>query len=99
LPDQFQGLVRITSTGSLGVSVFRCTYNAQGDFLYTPTPAVNETVALPVGNLSFPMIAAGAGYNTQLVLFGVSGQAGTGDLLFINKDGVPRSGSSLGVAP
>jgi hypothetical protein len=99
LPEQFQGTVRITSTAAIGVSVFRCTYNAQGEFLYTPTPAVNETAAMPTGNLSFPMVAAGAGYNTQLVLFGSAGQAGTGDLLFINKDGVPRSGSSLGVAP
>jgi hypothetical protein len=99
LPDQFQGLVRITSTASLGVTVFRCRYNAQGEFLYTPTPAVNEAVAPATANLAFPMVAAGAGYNTQLVLFGAAGQSGTGDLLFLSKDGVPRTGSSLGVAP
>jgi hypothetical protein len=98
LPDQFQGLVRITSTAALGVSVFRCTYNAQGDFLYTPTPAVNEGVTPANGNLAFPMVATGAGYNTQLVLFGAAGQSGSGDLLFISKDGVPQTGSSLGVA-
>ena len=99
LPEQFRGLVRITSSASLGVSVFRCTYNAQGDFLYTPTPAVNEAVAAANSNLAFPMVATGAGYNTQLILFGAAGQAGAGDLLFISNNGVPRTGSSLGVAP
>jgi hypothetical protein len=99
VPDQFQGLVRITSTASMGVSVFRCTYNAQGEFLYTPTPAVNEAATPANGNMAFPMVAAGAGYNTQLVLFGAAGQSGSGDLLFMSKDGVPRTGSSLGIMP
>jgi hypothetical protein len=99
LPAEFQGLIRVTSTGAVGLSVFRCTYNALGDFLYTPTPAVNEANAASAGSLSFPLVAAGAGYDTKVVLFGAAGQAGSGDLLFVSKDGVPRTGTSLGVAP
>jgi hypothetical protein len=95
LPDNFKGLIRVTSTGPVAVSVFRCTYNSFGDFLYTPTPPVNEANA-PTST-AFPMVATGGGYETHLVLFGPSGQAGSGDILFVSKDGVPRTGSGMGI--
>jgi hypothetical protein len=73
--------------------------NVSGDFLFASTPPQNETASLPLSGLAFPLIAAGAGYDTQVVLFGQSGQSGSGDMLFVSRDGVPQTASGLGVAP
>jgi hypothetical protein len=99
LPENFQGLIRVTSTGPIGVAIFRYTNNSSGEFLYTSTPAINEASTPDSAGLGFPMVATGGGYDTQLVVFGPSGQAGSGDMLFVSKDGVPKTGSSLGIAP
>ena len=97
LPEQFVGQLRVTSSAPIAVTAFRTKYNGQGDFMFTPTAVVNE--ASPPTGLMFPLVATGNGYDTQLVLFGPAGQAGAGEMLFYSKDGVIRTGSSLGIAP
>jgi hypothetical protein len=67
--------------------------------LFASTPSQNEAASLPSAGLAFPLVASGAGYDTQVILFGQSGQSGTGEMMFISKDGVPQTASSLGVAP
>jgi len=99
LESGFKGLLRVTSSAPVGFTGFRCMTNTAGDFLFASTPPQNEMASLPSGGLAFPLIASGAGYDTQVILFGESGQAGTGDLLFVSKDGVPQTASGLGVAP
>jgi hypothetical protein len=70
-------------------------YNADGQFMFTSTPVLNEANASPSGGLTFPLVAAGAGYDTQLVLYGRSGQSGEGEIQVISRDGVPQTTSSL----
>jgi hypothetical protein len=97
LPEQFVGQLRVTSSAPIAVAAFRTKYNAQGDFMFTPTAVVNE--ASPPTGLTFPLVASGNGYDTQLILFGPAGQGGAGEMMFYSKDGVIRTGSSLGIAP
>jgi hypothetical protein len=99
LQSGFKGLLRVSSSAPIGFTGFRCMANSSGDFIFASTPPQNETASLPSVGLAFPLIAAGAGYDTQVVLFGQSGQAGTGDMLFVSKDGVPQTATGLGVAP
>jgi len=99
LRDGFQGLLRVTSSDPLGLVTLRCMYNTDGKFMMTSTPTLNESAAAPTTALSFPMVASGAGYDTQLVLFGRSGQAGEGEVIVLSKDGVPQTPSSLGIVP
>jgi hypothetical protein len=95
----FRGLLRVTASAPIGFATFRSTTNASGDFLFASTPSQNEAASLPSAGLAFPLVASGAGYDTQVILFGQSGQSGTGEMMFISKDGVPQTASSLGVAP
>jgi hypothetical protein len=99
LQSGFKGLLRVSSSAPIGFTGFRCMSNSSGDFIFASTPPQNETASQPSGGLAFPLIAAGAGYDTQVVLFGQSGQAGSGDMLFVSRDGVPQTASGLGVAP
>jgi hypothetical protein len=99
LKDGFQGLLHVTSSSPIGFAALHCMYNAAGQFMYTSTPPLNEGTAASSAALAFPLVAAGAGYDTQLVLFGRSGQAGEGEVLMVSKDGVPQTTSSVGIAP
>src|SRR5262249_38590898 len=51
LPDPFQGVLRVSTVSSAGISVvgLRGRYNERGDFLITTTPPTNESAALPTG--------------------------------------------------
>jgi hypothetical protein len=98
LASGFKGLLRVSSSAPIGFTGFRCMSNSSGDFLFASTPPQNEATSLPSTGLAFPLVAAGAGYDTQVVLFGQSGQSGSGEMLFISKDGVPQTASSLGIS-
>jgi hypothetical protein len=87
-PDEFQGLVRLTSTSPIAVSGLRGRYNERGDFLITTTPPWNEAGSLPNSELVFPHIVNGGGYSTQLILLGPSVN---GELWFLSKDGILQS--------
>jgi len=99
LNDGFQGLLRLTSSGPVALATLRCMYNAEGQFVYTSTPALNEATAATTTALAFPLVVSGAGYDTQFVLYGKTGQAGEGEMLIVSKDGVPQTATSLGIVP
>jgi len=98
LESGFKGLLRVSSSAPIGFTGFRCMSNSSGDFLFASTPPQNEATSLPSTGLAFPLVASGAGYDTQVVLFGQSGQSGSGEMLFISKDGVPQTASGLGIS-
>jgi phosphodiesterase/alkaline phosphatase D-like protein len=98
LESGFRGLLRLTSSAPVGLTVLRCMANSSGDFLFASTPAHNESIALPLTGIAFPLIATGAGYDTQVILFGQSGQGGTGEMMFLSRDGAPVIASELGVS-
>ena len=99
LGDGFKGLIHVTSSGPVAFAVLHCMYNADGQFMFTSTPVLNEANASPSGGLTFPLVAAGAGYDTQLVLYGRSGQSGEGEIQVMSRDGIPQTTSSLGIVP
>jgi len=88
LPEQFQGLVRLTSSSPIVVNGLRGRYNERGDFLTTTTPPWNEATAPSNAETVFPHIVDGGGYSTQLILLGPSV---AGKLWFLSKDGVLQS--------
>ena len=86
----FQGVLRITTTSTAGLSVvgLRGRTNERGDFLITTTAPVNENAPASTAELFFPHFADGGGYTTQFILFGGSPtQLPEGALLFVNQSG------------
>jgi hypothetical protein len=93
LPDPFQGLLRISTPASTGISMvgLRGRYNERNDFLITTTPPANESAATSA-ELFFPHFASGGGYTTQLVLFnGTADQSSAGLIRFVSQSGQPLS--------
>ncbi len=90
LPAPFQGVLRISTTASRGVSVvgLRSRYNERNEFLITTTSPVNESSTPISTDLLFPHLADGGGFATQFVLFsGSSAQTASGTLQFFTQGG------------
>jgi len=90
LPLPLQGVLRVSSSTSAGISVvgLRGRYNERGDFLITTTPPSNEAVAASTTELFYPHIADGGGYTTQFVLFnGSTDQSSSGIIHFFTQSG------------
>jgi hypothetical protein len=97
--DGFQGFLRVTSSSPVAFASLRCMYNAEGQFVFTTTPVLNEATAATTTALAFPFVVSGAGYDTQFVLYGKTGHAGEGEMLIVSKDGIPQAATSLGIVP
>jgi hypothetical protein len=83
LASAFQGVLRITSATPITVAGLRFRTNERAEFLITATAAADESAsAAPF----FPYWIDGAGYSTQLVLFG---PATSGAVLFHDPAGNP----------
>lgn len=92
LPTPFQGVLRIASTTTAGISVvgLRGRSNERNDFLITTSPPVNENTPASTAELVFPHFADGGGYTTQFILFsGSAGQSADGRLRFFTQSGQP----------
>ena len=88
LPAEFQGVVRVSSEGSLSVVGVRCRYNERSDLLVTVMPAVHEATTPSTAPLYFPHIVDSGGYTTQFVLFtGQSGSASSGTIRLFSQGG------------
>jgi hypothetical protein len=94
LPTPFRGVLRISTTSSVGLNVvgLRTRVNERGEFLITTTVPVNENTfsgSQAWGPL-FPHLADGGGFTTQIVLFsGSAGQAASGIIEFSSQTGQP----------
>ena len=83
LPSSFQGVLRISTSSSLGISVIglRSRNNERNDFLITTIPVANENTAASSSEMLFPHLADGGGYTTKFILFsGSAGQSSNGNL-------------------
>ena len=90
LPEEFSGLLRVTSTSEIAIVGLRGRTNQRGDFLITTTPPSNEADTPTSGDAFFPHIADSGGWATQFVLFsGTSEQTSSGALSFIGQNGLP----------
>ena len=97
LPDNFSGVVRVTSTAEVAIVGLRLRVNERGELKMTTTPPSNETGPSTTAERFFPHIADSGGWSTQFILFsGTAGQASSGTLRFIDASGQPLA---LGVSP
>ena len=88
LPDDFSGVLRITSSSEIAMVGLRGRTNERSDFLLTTTPPSNEADASTSADLFFPQIADSGGWTTQFVVFsGTTGQASAGTLQFLDQNG------------
>ena len=94
LPMPFKGVLRISS-GNANIAVLgvRSRWNERGDFIFTTTPATNES-APTHSTLVFPQIVDGGGYTTQFITFsGTPAEPPSGNLQLFT-----QSGGSLGIS-
>ena len=89
LPTPFQGVLRITTTSTAGLSIvgLRSRTNSRGDFLITTTSPVDENATASTAEQLFPHFADGGGWSTQFILFAGSGTTTGGDLRFLSQAG------------
>ena len=90
LPDNFSGVVRVTSTVEVAIVGLRLRVNERGELKVTTTAPSNETAASTTAETFFPHIADSGGWSTQFILFsGTAGQAAAGTLSFFDYTGQP----------
>ncbi len=89
LTTPFQGVLRITTTSTAGVSIvgLRSRTNSRGDFLITTTSPVDENAGASTAEQLFPHFADGGGWSTQFILCGGSSASTSGDLGFFSQSG------------
>jgi sugar lactone lactonase YvrE len=87
VPVPFQGVLRISSPTPISAVGLRGRYNERAEFLITTTAPVSEAVPPGSGNLFFPHFADSAGYTTQFILFGGSGESSSGRLRLVSQSG------------
>ena len=103
LPNNFSGVLRVTSTADVAIVGLRLRINARGELKMTTTPPSNETDPPTTADRFFPHIVDSAGWSTQFILFsGTAGQTSPGTLSFIDTAGelwdLPTRDSSSGGA-
>ena len=90
LPDNFSGVLRVTSTADVAIVALRLRINKRGEVKITTTPPSNETDASTTAETFFPHIVDSGGWSTQFILFsGTAGQTAAGTLSFIDASGQP----------
>ena len=90
LPDNFSGVLRVTSTAEVAIVGLRLRINERGEVKITTTPPSNETDASATAETFFPHIVDSGGWSTQFIVFsGTAGQAASGTLSFIDASGQP----------
>ena len=88
LPENFSGVLRVTSTADVAIVGLRLRYNDRGELKMTTTPPSNETDPPTKAYLYFPHIVDSAWWSTQFILFNrFAGQTSYGALSFIDADG------------
>ena len=90
LPDNFSGVVRVTSTVEVAIVGLRLRVNERGELKVTTTPPSNETGPSTTAETFFPHIVDSGGWSTQFILFsGTAGQSAAGTLSFFDYTGQP----------
>ena len=90
LPDNFSGVVRVSSAADVATVGLRLRVNVRGELKVTTTPPSNEMGPSTTAETFFPHIVDSGGWSTQFALFsGTPGQASAGTLAFIDASGQP----------
>jgi hypothetical protein len=86
LPDQFTGVLDISSNSPFAALTLRSLINERGDFLLTTFPIADYNL-VPPSPLVFPQIADGGGYQTQIILISTSNGAASFALSYFDNAG------------
>ena len=90
LPDNFSGVLRVTSTADVAIVALRLRVNEKGEIKVTTLAPSNEMDPSTLADRFFPHLADSGGWSTQFILFsGTAGQASSGTLTFIDVFGQP----------
>ena len=88
LPDNFSGVLRVTSTTEVAIVGLRLRVNERGELKVTTTPPSNEMAPATTAETVFPHIVDSGGWSTQFILFsGTAGQGASGTLSFFDYTG------------
>ena len=97
LPDNFSGMLRVTSTADVAIVALRLRVNEKGEIKVTTLAPSNEMDPSVSEDSFFSHLADSGGWSTQFILFsGTAGQASSGTLTFIDTQGEPLD---LSVSP
>ena len=90
LPDNFSGVLRVTSTADVAIVALRLRVNENAEIKVTTLAPSNEMDPSTLADRFFPHLADSGGWSTQFILFsGTAGQASSGTLTFIDAFGQP----------
>ena len=90
LPDNFAGVLRVTSTTDVAMVALRLRVNERGELKMTTTSPSNEMDPSITEDRFFAHLADSGGWSTQFILFsGTAGQASSGTLSLTDASGNP----------
>ena len=90
LPDNFSGVLRVTSTADVAIVALRLRVNENAEIKVTTLAPSNEMDPSTLAERFFPHIADSGGWSTQFILFsGTAGQSAAGTLSFFDYTGQP----------
>ena len=90
LPDNFSGVLRVTSAADIAIVALRLRVNENGEIKVTTLAPSNEMDPPTSENRFFAHLADSGGWSTQFILYsGTAGQAASGTLSFIDASGQP----------
>ncbi len=85
----FVGSLTFESGAGLGAITLRQSTNGFGEPLFTTLPVVDLDATAGTGTAVFPHLAAGGGFQTQIVLLNPSGTSISGRIQLVQSDGTP----------
>ena len=90
LPDNFSGVLRVTSTTEVAMVALRLRVNERGELKMTTTSPSNEMDPSTSQDRFFAHLADSVGWSTQFILFsGTAGQNSSGTLSLTDASGEP----------
>ena len=89
MPAAFTGSLSFDSDQALAALTLREGRNGYGESLYATLPVVDLTAAATSESFTFPQIAVGEGYTTQLILINRASQSVRGQIRLTASDGRP----------
>jgi hypothetical protein len=95
LPASFTGSLTFESDLPLAALTLRENRNGRGEALYTTLPVIDPSAARP-DPVTFPHIAVGEGYSTQILLINAGAQPLKGVVRLLGSETGPVRGRLLG---
>ena len=90
LPEEFRGVMEISSEALMAVVTLKLTVNELGDQILTTLPVASVRDSFPSDLLILPQLGSGSGFSTELILLNGLGEGSLGgSIQFFRSDGTP----------